>query len=142
MSKSLQAFNIVRQVGEPDEATTIWGWVAYRQKELFAPEPYNTLIPCLHYDNHFIYEVPEKPEHKGIPAFLCTCGSAAVVIGPGAYIHDASMSNFKQVEIVTSPDNVKMFRVTRGYVFACLLRNCVVDPKTHEIYGKHADGST
>ena len=142
MTKALQTFNIVRQIGEPNKVMTIWGWEAYRQKELFAPEPYNTLIPCLHYDNHFIYEISDKPEHKNIPAFLCTCGSVAVVIGPGAYIHDASMSNFRQVEVEVLPNNTRMVKITRGYVFACMFRNCIVDQETHEIYGKHADGST
>ena len=142
MTKATQKFNIIRQRGEPNEVTTLWGWKAFRQKELFAPDPYNTLVPCLHYDNHFIYEVPEKSEHQGVPAFMCTCGSAAVVIGPGAYIHDASVSNFKQVEVSVLPDNQKIIKITRGFVFACLLRNCVIDPKTQELWGKHADGST
>ena len=131
---------VIRQHGEPNEAMTIFGFKAYREKELFAPDPYFTLVPCLHYDNHFIYEVPK--EYKGAPAFMCTCGSAAVVVGPGSYIHDASISNFKSVEVAVTPENVRMFKITRGFVFACLLRNCVVDPTTEEIWGKHGDGST
>lgn len=120
MSKTLQTFNIIRQRRAPNEATTIWGWQAYRQDVLFAPDPYNTLLPCLDYRNHFIYEVEDKPEHRGIPAFMCSCGSASVVIGVDAYKSD------------TSP---------QGLVFACLLHNCVIDPKTQELYGRHADGS-
>ena len=121
MTKTLQTFNIIRQRGEPNEVTTIWGWKAYRQEKLFAPEPYNTLIPCLKYDNHFIYEVKDSPETRGIPAFLCTCGANAVLVGIKTYKSDAS---------------------PEGLVFACMFRNCIVDPKTGELHGHHADGST
>ena len=95
-----QKFSVIRQWGSPNEVTTIWGWKAYRQKRLFAPDPYNTLLPCLDYSDHFIYEVPDKPEHRGIPSFMCTCGSVAVVVGVDAYRSDSS---------------------PEGLVFACLM---------------------
>ena len=149
MTKTLQTFNIIRQRGEPNEVTTIWGWKAFRQEKLFAPDPYNTLIPCLHYDNHFLYEIPlelsmKNPKLYGdkIPSFVCTCGGVAGVVGPGAYLHDASISDFKNVNVVVTPENLRVVKITKGFVFACLLRNCVVDPKTQEFWGKHADNST
>jgi len=138
MGKLNKGIKVVRQLGEPNSAVTPFGLKVYREKELFAPDPYNTLIPCLHYSDHFIYEIPEKYPGN---SFMCTCGSPAVVVGPGAYINDASMSNFKSVKVVRTPDNVNVVKITRGFVFACMFRNCIVDPKTGELHGRHADGS-
>ena len=127
MTNYRKAVNIIRKSGAPMEATTIWGWKAYRSEVLYAPEPYDTLFPCLDYRNHFVYEVPleltmKNPKIYGnfTPAFMCTCGSAAGVIGVDAYKHDAS---------------------PQGFVFACMFHNNIVNPKTGEIHGKHADGS-
>ena len=140
MSKNLkQPFSIIRQHGEPNKATTHFGLEVFRQKELFAPDPYFTLVPCLHYSDHFIYEIPQM--YANTLPFMCTCGSMAIVVGPGAYIHDASISNFKQVEVTITPENVRIMKITRGFVFACMFRNCFIDKETREIWGKHADGS-
>ena len=140
MSKKYnKGITIIRQHGEPKEAITAFGLKVFREKELFAPEPYNTLVPCLHYSDHFIYEIPQ--EYKNTLPFMCTCGSMAMVVGPGAYIHDASISNFKRVEVSVVPGNVRVVRITRGFVFACMFRNCFVDKETREPWGKHADGS-
>jgi len=115
-----QKFSVIRHWGSPNKATTIWGFDVVREKQLFAPDPYNTFFPCLDYDNHFIYEVPNRPDTVGIPSFMCTCGSAAILIGVEAYKNDAS---------------------PEGLVFACMFRNSVVNPKTGELWGRHADGS-
>ena len=140
MSKNLkQPFNIIRQHGEPNKAVTLDGLTVSREKHLYFEDI--GIVPCLHYDNHFIYEIPFSAGVVG-PAFMCTCGSAAVVVGPGSYIHDASISNFAKVEVTVSPENVRVVKITRGFVFACLLRNCVVNPTTQEIWGKHGDNST
>jgi hypothetical protein len=121
-------FNIIRQWNSPNEVTTIWGWKAFREEKLFAPDPYNTFFPCLNYDNHFIYEIPDwrvaqDPKAYGgqITAFMCTCGAPAVLIGVDAYRNDAN---------------------PEGLVFGCMFRNNRVDPETGELTGRHADGST
>ena len=125
-----QTFNIIKHRGTPNEAEVVIPlkngkaiqFRAFRQEHLFAPAPYNTLITCLPYDNHFIFEVPDDPMFltENFPAFLCTCGSYAVVIGIESYKSDLS---------------------PEGLVFACYHRNGYVDPETHELYGRHADGS-
>jgi len=83
-----QKFNIIKHRGSPNEAMTIWGWTAIRQKSLFVAEPYFAMIPCLDYDNHFIYEVPE--EYINVPSYMCTCGSMGVIIGSKSYKKDAT----------------------------------------------------
>lgn len=40
---------------------------------------YGGNIKCAPYDNHFIYASQEK----GQSAYMCTCGSPAVVVPPG-----------------------------------------------------------
>ena len=123
-------FNIIKHRGSPNEAYVeiplgddVIKFKAFRQEHLFAPHPYDALIPCLDYDNHFIYEIPDDPmfAKHNFPAFMCTCGSYAIIIGNDAYKTDAS---------------------PEGLVWACYWRNGFVDPETHELYGKHADGST
>ena len=118
-----QTFNIIKQRNSPNEAVTIFGDKVFRQEKLFAPEPYNTLLPVLQYGNHFIYEIPDNPRFIGhnFPAFMCSCGSWAGIIGISGYKNDAS---------------------PEGLVFACAHHNIIVDPKTGELWGKHADGST
>jgi len=114
-----QKFSIIKHRGSPNEAMTIWGWTAIRQKSLFVAEPYFAMIPCLAYDNHFIYEVPE--EYINVPSYMCTCGSMAVVVGNLSYRKDAT---------------------PEGLVIACYFRNVLRNDENGDPWGKHADGST
>lgn len=82
-------FNIIRYRGTPNKATTLWGFEVQRRQSIFIPA-YNRFIPCAPYDNHFIYEVPER--YKGTSGLMCTCGSFAEVVGMSGYINDASPS--------------------------------------------------
>jgi len=87
----LSTFNIIRYYGEPQRATvkTKSGktYEVHREEKLFVPER-GIFITCAPYDNHFIYENPDKS--KGTSIYMCTCGAAAVVAGMSAYEQDAS----------------------------------------------------
>jgi hypothetical protein len=72
-------FDIIRHRGAPRRATTLKGREVTRQEKLFVPE-WNAWVPCAPYDDQFLYENPEKSD--GTSAYLCTCGSVAVVINP------------------------------------------------------------
>lgn len=72
-------FSIIHHRGEPQEATTLKGQRVFRQQQLFVTE-WGQFVPCAPYDNHFIYESPDKDE--GTSAYMCTCGSAAVIANP------------------------------------------------------------
>lgn len=71
---------IIKQFNSPKRATLADGTVVHREERLFVPEWGGVFIPCAPYDNHFIYENPDK--RKGTPGYLCTCGSVAVVAPP------------------------------------------------------------
>lgn len=71
--------DIIKHVGEVKSATLADGTVVYRQETLFVEE-WGALVICAPYDNHFIYENPDKS--KGTPGYLCTCGSVAVIAPP------------------------------------------------------------
>lgn len=87
---------ILRYYGEPKKATFM-GKDVYRKATLFAPYPYNRFIPCAPYDDNFIFEVPDSPATKGIPSFMCTCGSFAEVVGMSGYANNASPSGLMWV---------------------------------------------
>lgn len=137
-----QTFNVIRRKGTPNEAVTTWGWTAHRMKEIYVDEPYFAMIPCLDYDNHFIYEVPWKPEHIGTPGHMCTCGSQAFIVGIKAYEKDASpMIKSSLVEVDGVTYEVATEGAT-GMVFACYFRNILRNTENGDPWGKHADGST
>lgn len=69
-------FNINKNVGTPKKAETLKGKNITRQESLFVEE-YGALIPCAPYDDHFVYENPDKS--AGSPAYMCTCGAIAVI---------------------------------------------------------------
>lgn len=89
-------FNIIRYYGEPKKAT-VKGMTFYRQEKLFVPSPYNRFVPCAPYDDNFIFEIPDSPKTKGMPAFMCSCGSYAEVVGMSGYSKDASPSGLMLV---------------------------------------------
>jgi len=51
----------------------------HRQEKIFIPE-WNQEVVCAPYDDHWIYAT-KMPWQS---AYMCTCGSAAVVVGAGA----------------------------------------------------------
>lgn len=68
--------NIIKHAGEVKAATLPDGTIVERQEWVFV-EPLGRMIACAPYDNHFVFENPDK--RTGTPGFLCTCGSVAVV---------------------------------------------------------------
>ena len=95
--KSIHSFNIIRHRGQPNTATTWFGLEIHRQEKMWSPQ-HERFVPCANYDDHFLFEVPAK--YKNMPAFQCTCGSVAVVVGMSGYILDASAQGLMWVCLV------------------------------------------
>lgn len=58
-------------------ATTLKGKRVERHQQLFVPQ-FKALVPCAPYDDHFIFYTRDQLSS----AFMCTCGSPAVVVTP------------------------------------------------------------
>jgi hypothetical protein len=84
------SFAIIKHRGSNFEATTLDGHKVKRQEKIWIPD-YNNYINCAPYDDHFIFEDPEKNK-IGRWMHMCTCGSPAVVVGYNVYKADASNS--------------------------------------------------
>ena len=127
MTNFNQTFNIIKHRGSPQTGETVWGDKVERQDQLFITnlsvggQVYNGFIKCVPYDNHFIFEIPDRPETKGHPSFMCSCGSFAVVLIPDSY--DGDMSR-------------------EGLQLGCYFRHILFNEDTGKFWGKHADGST
>lgn len=80
-------FSIIRHRGQQNKAQLEDGTWVERQEFVLVPE-YGGFVRCADYLEHFIYENPNTKQ-KG-SAYLCTCGSMAVLTGPGGYVLDAS----------------------------------------------------
>jgi hypothetical protein len=80
------AFNIIRHAGQLDEAE-VDGVKVHRQDAIWVPE-YNGFVKCAPYQEHFIFSTPHAKVRS--PAYQCTCGSFACVVGPSGYVWDAS----------------------------------------------------
>ena len=125
--KKPQTFNIIKHRGSLTEATTLHGKHVVKQDKLFVQNfpvgmtAYSGFIPCADYQNHFIYEVEDSIQTRGLPAYMCTCGAPAIVVGYDAYKQDQSME---------------------GMQFVCSFRNGMINEETGEPYGRHSDGST
>lgn len=63
----------------PKEAVTPSGVRVCRQEKILIPEMGKEIV-CAPYDDHFIYYTNEPKQS----AFMCTCGSPAVVANLGA----------------------------------------------------------
>jgi hypothetical protein len=100
----LQPFAVVGHVGEPQTARTHQGKVVNREKELFVIE-WGAMIQCTPYDNHFIYETDEPNQS----AYMCTCGSPAVVIPPGPEGIFVCLFHAEHQRHVTSEVNIRDF---------------------------------
>jgi len=114
MENYKKSFNIIRKAGDPTKVTLVGKdgkeYTIYKpdDKGIFVEE-YGQFIKTAPYGNHFIFEVP-----KALPgwAHMCSCGSAAVLVGSNAYGH------------LGSPE---------GMMFVC---------HVHTTTNKHADGSS
>lgn len=74
------SFGIIKHRGRQNKATTLNNQQVTRQEALFVPE-WGAMVRCAPYEEHFIYANPDGA--AGTSAYLCTCGSAAVVAPPG-----------------------------------------------------------
>ena len=100
---------IIRHHGEVKEATTATNRRVTRQEQLFIPE-YGQLVTCAPYDDHFVY-------HNTLPsesAYMCTCGSVAVIAPPGAQGLLVCMFHASYGRHQTSFVNKDDFRATAG----------------------------
>ena len=74
-------FNIIHHKGMVKQAVLENGAIVTREEELFIPE-WGAFVKCASYEEHFIFENPDKNE--GAPAYVCTCGGVAMVRGAGS----------------------------------------------------------
>lgn len=91
--KSVHTFSIIHHFNSPNEAITLDGYLIYREDKLFFHQ-IGRFVRCAEYDTHFLYLDPLwKKGIVGRWSPMCTCGSAAVIVGYNAYKDDASPSN-------------------------------------------------
>jgi len=91
--------NLVRQRASPTEITLESGHVVRKEKWLYIKvgshgyvdvrnEEWETYEASDYHGEHFLYVDPlylvDGPEGAGHQAFMCTCGSMGVVVGPSA----------------------------------------------------------
>ena len=84
-----KTFNIVKHLGDPGEATLQSGHTVYKEDYVYFKNDKNQFVAmkCADYHGaHFVYLDPlygvDGKEGLGHFFALCTCGSAAVVVGP------------------------------------------------------------
>lgn len=71
-------FEIIRQRGDPDKATTLHGERVERKKAIFIQD-WHLFVNTAPYDDHFVYWTDEV----GQSSLMCTCGSSAVIMTDG-----------------------------------------------------------
>lgn len=81
------SFSIIKQRGDPDEATTLDKYKVTRKEKVFLPE-FGGWVRCAPYSSHFVYLDPTGKKGRWFAS--CTCGSPAVVVGYDAYRRDQS----------------------------------------------------
>ena len=101
--------HIVRQVGTPKDFLDHNGNPVHRVDKIYVPEM-KYWVPTAQYDNHTIFD--SGSTKRGQSAYMCSCGSIAVVVGSLVYEQDQSAS---------------------GAMFICW---------HHATFGKHADGAS
>jgi len=107
MSKRInRAPAVVKHLGEPKEARTLKGTIVHRQDKLWVDQ-WGRFVPCAPYDDHFLYESPDKT--PGSPTFMCTCGSAAIIVGAGKAEMFVCMMHVTTGKHTTSLVNIKDF---------------------------------
>jgi hypothetical protein len=79
---------IIRAHNTPNKVTLYDGTVINRDKsgKIWIPE-WGTYVVCTPYDNHFVFEVPQRMEG---PSHMCSCGGESVIVGAKAYSHLSS----------------------------------------------------
>ncbi len=109
----METFSIIHHRGRVDKATTLHGETVERQEQLLVPE-WSRFVPCAPYDEHFVYENPDEAE--GSSAYMCTCGSPAVVANPEHEPRASFVCLFHATygSHTTSHVNLKDFEKTAG----------------------------
>lgn len=98
---------VVRHLGEVQKGRTLHGQMVYREDKLWVDD-WTMFVPCAPYDDHFIYLSPDKT--PGSPTYMCTCGSAAIVIGmPPKSCMFVCLMHAKMGKHTTSLVNIKDF---------------------------------
>lgn len=113
----MDKFNIIRHRGAPQETTTLKGRKIERQAKIFVLE-YSAFVACAPYDDHFVYENNEV----GQSAYMCTCGSPAVIVPPGPRGMFVCLFHANNGFHTTSVVNKKDFEKRAG-------ETIVIDPK-------------
>lgn len=72
---------VIRNAGDPNHARTLGGIRVQREKEIFL-KSYQQWFPVLQTSMHFCFRDTSQP--RGSTLF-CTCGAAAIIVGPEAY---------------------------------------------------------
>lgn len=100
-----KAMHIIHHKGIVQKATLPNGTVVSREDSLFVPE-WVAFVACAPYDNHFIYLNPDTQTEGS--AYLCTCGSVAVVVPPGPegmfVCHFDATYGFHQTTVINTKD--------------------------------------
>ena len=89
-SSTYNNFQIIRHRGTPTKGQLPDGTWVYAQDKFWVPDM-NGFIYCFRYDDHFLYEIPDKvkPLYPG-PIFRCSCGSESIYLAPDGYMFGAS----------------------------------------------------
>lgn len=108
------SFDIIKHAGEAKKATLVDGTVVNRQEFIFVPD-WGAMVKCADYQDHFIFENPDKSE--GSSAYLCTCGNVAVIAPPspaGLFVCLFDLNSGLKGYHATSLYNLKDWEKTRG----------------------------
>jgi len=98
-NKPMVGYNIIANRGDPKTATTLSGHHVEKKEDVIIPSPFDgTMISlkCADYHlEHFVYIDPlfqmklPDDDRRQVWFAMCTCGSPAVIIGPGeASVHE------------------------------------------------------
>ena len=109
----MNPFDIIHHRGDPRATTTLKGRQVTRHEALFVPE-WGALVKCAPYDDHFVYENPDHSE--GASSYMCTCGSAAVVVPPGPLGLFVCLYHATYGRHTTSDVNLKDFEKVAGQI--------------------------
>lgn len=73
---------------------------------------WGAFVPCAPYEEHFVYLNPDTSE--GSSSYMCTCGSAAVVVPPGPAGMFVCLFHATYGSHTTSHVNLKDFEKSAG----------------------------
>lgn len=86
VNKKSPPFQIIRHRGQPRKGQLPDGTWIYAEDKMFIEE-YRGFVPTAPYSDHFIYRMPKNSLGS---AYMCSCGSPAIIVGISGYVHDAS----------------------------------------------------